>query len=191
MAFVALEDGKLYVEATRNVINGETTAERRKEITAFFRQLLKNAPSIDVPTIDGDVLTITKAETAEKARDNYKYVDGKRVKMSDEEFLVKLHAESHIDEISEISKKSNSKADSKTHSFTGDGFSYRSAYFRDFDGKYYEITLSIGHDGTVATEGSLRFRLRKWTATVLPHRGNSERRLISRRQALFCKTVEC
>ena len=41
--------------------------------------------------------------------------------------------------------------DNKNHSFSGDGFTYRKAYFKDFDGQYYEITLSIGHNGTVAT----------------------------------------
>lgn len=41
--------------------------------------------------------------------------------------------------------------DGKNHAFAKNGFTYRRAYFEDFDGQYYEITLSIGHDGTVAT----------------------------------------
>ena len=62
---VVLEDGKLYVEASRKVINSTTRSEQRKEITNFFSQLLENKPSLDIHTIEGDVLTITKAETAD------------------------------------------------------------------------------------------------------------------------------
>ena len=150
-SIVNLEDGKLYVEADRKIINGTTRAEQRKEITEFFSRLLDGNPTLDIPTIEGDVLTITKAETATKARDDYKSVDGKRIKLSDEEFLVKLHVESHIDEVTEISTKQDGKDDGKNHSFAKDGFTYRKAYFKDFDGQYYEVTLSIGNNGTVAT----------------------------------------
>lgn len=37
------------------------------------------------------------------------------------------------------------------HNFAKDGFSYRTAYFEDFDGEYYKFTLSIGHNGEIAT----------------------------------------
>ena len=37
------------------------------------------------------------------------------------------------------------------HNFAKDGFSYRTAYFEDFDGEYYKFTLSIGHNGEMAT----------------------------------------
>lgn len=150
-SIVALDNGNVYVDASRNVINGETRSEQRKEISDFFNKLLDGKPSIDVHTIEGDVLTITKAETATKARDDYKTIDGKPVKMSDDEFAVKLRVESHIDEIAEASTTKGRKADSKNHSFAKDGFTYRRAYFKDFDGQYYEVTLSIGNNGTIAT----------------------------------------
>ena len=150
-SIVNLEDGKIYVEASRNVINGTTRAEQRKDITNFFNELLGEKSSIDVQTIEGDVLTITKAETANKARDDYKTVDGKPIKMTDEEFAVKLHIESHIDEVAEVSAQIGEKSDNKNHTFAKDGFTYRRAYFKDFDGQYYEVTLSIGNNGTVAT----------------------------------------
>ena len=151
-AVVAQEDGKLYVTATRKVIKSTTLEGQRKEISHFFDVLLEGQPSIDIHTIEGDVLTITKADTADKARDNYKTVQNKRVKLSDDEFRVKLNAEAHIDELAEISTSKPKKApDSKNHSFAKDGFTYRTAYFEDFDGKYYRVTLSIGNNGTVAT----------------------------------------
>lgn len=150
---VALENGNVYVKASRKVINGTTVDEMRKDISHFFNSLLKDNSSLDIPTIDGAVLTITKTETADKARDNYKSVNGKPVKMTDEEFTVKMHIESHIDEVAEVSKPKSKgkKNDEKNHAFAKDGFTYRKAYFEDFDGQYYEVTLSIGHNGTVAT----------------------------------------
>ena len=151
-AIVTQEDGKLYVTATRKVIKSKTIEGQRKEISNFFDVLLNGQPSIDIHTIEGDVLTITKDQTADKARDNYKTVQSKRVKLTDEEFRVKLNAEAHIDELAEISKDKRQKVpDSKNHPFANDGFTYRTAYFEDFDGKYYKITLSIGNNGTVAT----------------------------------------
>ena len=150
---VVLENGNTYVKASRKVINGVTLKEQRADITNFFKKLLKNEPSLDIPTIEGDVLTITMKDTADKARDNYKLVSGKPVKMSNEEFAVKLRVEAHIDEIAETALKENKPLtdDEKSHDFAKDGFEYRTAYFEDFDGQYYKIRFSVGHNGTVAT----------------------------------------
>ncbi len=43
------------------------------------------------------------------------------------------------------------KADKKKHRFAKDGFTYRTAYFEDYNGEYYKVTISIGHNGDVAT----------------------------------------
>jgi hypothetical protein len=147
----ALDNGNVYVRASRKVIEGKTKAEQRKEISNFFSALLDGNPSLDIRTIEGDVLTITKKETAAKARDDYKTVNGQQIPMTDAEFAVKMHVESHIDEVAEVSKPTNSAQDNKNHPFAKDGFTYRRAYFEDFDGQYYEVTLSIGNNGTVAT----------------------------------------
>ena len=149
---VALENGNVYVKASRNIITGKTKADQRKNITEFFKDLLDDTSSLDIQTIEGDILTITKAETANKARDDYKTTNRQPVKMTDAEFLVKLQVESHIDEIVEASQKRPGMVpDGKNHAFAKNGFTYRRAYFEDFNGEYYEITLSIGHNGTVAT----------------------------------------
>ena len=150
-SIVALSDGCVYVKASRNVITGNTKSDQRRNISEFFNSLLDGQPSLDIHTIEGDVLTISKAQTAKKARDDYKSVGGKSVKMTDTEFALKMHAEAHIDEIAEVSKSGNQRGDTKNHAFARSGFSYRRAYFEDFDGQYYEITLSIGNNGTQAT----------------------------------------
>ena len=149
---VVLDNGNVYVQASRNVIKGNNKKKQRSEISDFFNKLLKNNRDIKIGTIEGDILTITKNETENKSRDDYKTIHGKQVKMSDNEFSVKLRVESHIDEVAEVARKNNKKQpDNKNHPFAKDGFTYRTAYFKDFDGQYYKITLSIGHNGTVAT----------------------------------------
>ena len=87
--------------------------------------------------------------------------------MSDSEFAVKLRIAAHIDEIAEVSKATkNNKmtSDGKNHSFAKDGFTYRRAYFDDFNGQYYEITISVGHNGTIATV----YNVGKVNKSVLP-----------------------
>ena len=151
-SIVALENGNTYVKASRNVISGDNISAWRKQITNFFNELLDGEKSLDISTIDGDVLTITKSETANKARDNFKQVNGQKVRMSADEFRVKLNAEAHIDEIAETSiGVKNKTADTKSHDFASNGFTYRTAYFQDFDGTYYKLRLSVGNNGTVAT----------------------------------------
>ena len=152
-SIVYLDDGKTYVTASRNVISGNDVNQWRKQITNFFNALLEGNKSIDIETVEGDTLTITKKETARKARDNFKQENGKPVRMSDSEFRVKLNVEAHIDEIAETarSSKNTGSADTKSHAFAKDGFTYRTAYFEDFNGDYYRVRLSIGNNGTVAT----------------------------------------
>ena len=152
-SIVYLDDGKTYVTASRNVISGNVVNQWRKQITNFFTALLEGNKSIDIETVEGDTLTITKKETARKARDNFKQENGKPVRMSDNEFRVKLNVEAHIDEIAETarSSKNTGSADTKSHAFAKDGFTYRTAYFEDFNGDYYRVRLSIGNNGTVAT----------------------------------------
>lgn len=152
-SIVYLDDGKTYVTASRNVISGNDVNQWRKQITNFFTALLEGNKSINIETVEGDTLTITKKETARKARDNFKQENGKPVRMSDNEFRVKLNVEAHIDEIAETarSSKNTGSADTKSHAFAKDGFTYRTAYFEDFNGDYYRVRLSIGNNGTVAT----------------------------------------
>ena len=163
-SIVVLDNGNVYVKASRNVITGNSLAEQRRNITDFFNNLLEGNPSLDIPTLEGDVLTITKRETAAKARDDFKTVNGTPVRMSNDEFAVKLRIEAHIDEVAEVARGKQSKGDGKNHSFAKDGFTYRRAYFEDFDGQYYEVTLSIGNNGTVATV----YNVGKIKESVLP-----------------------
>ncbi len=150
---VVLDNGMMYVQASRNVIHGDDVTAWRKQITDFYKKMLNDMPSVDIRTAEGDVLTITKAETAHKARDNFETINGQPQKMTNDKFKVKLKAESHIDEIAEVSKlgKKTPSPDAKQHNFAKDGFTYRTAYFKDIDGTYYRLILSIGNAGNTAT----------------------------------------
>ena len=107
-AIVTLDNGMSYVQASRNVITGETIKEQRAQITEFFNRALKDGP-IEIETLEGDTLTISK-ETADKARDIHISENGVSRRLTDKEFFVKLKAEAHIDELSEISKRNNINA---------------------------------------------------------------------------------
>ncbi len=144
---------KKYVKADRQVISGDNPEEWRKQVYNYINSSIRKGKDINVLSADGDVLTITE-DTAGKARfrNTSREPNGNLRKMTNEEFAVKLRAESHIDEIAEVSKKNGYSAiDTKNHHFAKDGFYYRTAYFEDFDGKYYKLTLSVGKSGEINT----------------------------------------
>lgn len=72
--------------------------------------------------------------------------------------MEKLNAEAHIDEIIKTSEdknkgRPNTPDENNLHGdMAKDGWRYREAYFMDYDGKYYVLTLSVayGRDGKVA-----------------------------------------
>lgn len=155
MAIVTLDNGKQYVRASeKQVIQGNDSSLWANQVALFINEELRNWSDFEIQTIEGDVLTLTR-DTAYKAgnRDAIKNPDGSYRQMTDAEYLTKLNAEIHINELAEASKKQNRPlaADTKNHRFAKDGFSYRTAYFQDYDGEYYRVTISIGHNGDVAT----------------------------------------
>lgn len=162
------EKGK-YVQAERQVITGKDPKRWGWQVTKYINDQIREGKDVQVIAADGDVLTITK-DTAGKAsfRNYVVKPDGTRVPMSDSEYGVKLRAETHIDEISAVSKKGKKYVpDKKGHSFAKDGFNYRTAYFKDFDGKYYELTISTGKSNdtiTVYNVGQLKQKTdpQKW-----------------------------
>ena len=155
MEIVTLDNGKQYVRASESkVIKGTDTTQWSKQIADYINNEIRKWNDFKIQTVEGDILTITR-DTAYKAgsRNQIKNPDGTYRPMSDAEYLTKLNAEVHINELSEISKKINkpNAPDTKKHRFANNGFSYRTAYFQDYDGKYYKITLSVGENGNVST----------------------------------------
>ena len=150
---VTMDDGKQYVKADRQVIIGNNPKEWRKQITSYINDSVRNGRDVIVYAKDGDALTITR-DTAGKAafRNTVTMKNGKKRAMTDEEYATKLRAESHIDELAKVSTRGNKVVpDTKNHPFAKDGFNYRTAYFMDNDGQYYQITLSVGKNEAVNT----------------------------------------
>jgi len=144
---------KKYVKADRQVIVGNNPLEWEKQVENYINEKIRNNEDVNVLTDDGTVLTITK-DTAGKAkfRNDIRMADGSMRKMSDSEYAAKLRAESHIDELAQISKLKNGPVpDTKNHSFAKDGFVYRTAFFEDFDGQYYKVTMPVGQNGEINT----------------------------------------
>lgn len=138
-----------YVQADRQVIHGEDAEAWGKQVTEYINTQIRNGKDVTVYTENGVPLTITK-DTAGKAaywnRDAY----GRPV--STEDYALKLRIETHIDEAAQVSKgKGAKKDDTKAHAFASGGWNYRTAYFEDFDGKYYSFQISTGKNGKVNT----------------------------------------
>ncbi len=147
------DDGKQYVKADRQVFSGNDPKQWGEQVTDYINDTIRHGKDVVVYAQDGDALTITE-NTAGKAafRNDVKLQDGSSRPMTDEEYAVKLRAESHIDEISQVSRRGNKTVpDYKNHNFAKDGFNYRTAYFMDADGKYYRLTLSVGKNGVINT----------------------------------------
>ena len=145
-----LDDGRQYVQSSRQVIMGTTRSEIRRDVTNFFNELLDENGRLEIETVDGEVLTLTKKETADKAR--YDKNPRNNRTMSASEFALKARIEAHIDEVAQVSQRKGDRVPAKhEHDFSKDGFTFRTAYFRDFDGQFYEVTLSVGHNGETAT----------------------------------------
>ena len=143
-----------YVKADRQVITGNNPLEWETQVENYINDNIRQGKDVQVITENGDILTITK-DTSGKAKFRNQITDknGNTRYLNNKEFLSKLTAETHIDELAQISQKINKSPipDYKNHKFAKDGFDYRSAYFEDFDGQYYKITMSVGKNGNINT----------------------------------------
>lgn len=147
------DKGYKYVRADRQVISGNNPEVWKEQAKNYIDKKIRNNKDVKVYAQDGTELTITR-NTSGKAtfRNEVRQADGTIRKLTDEEFASKLRAETHIDELGQISTHKNGPVvDTKNHDFAKDGFTYRNAYFEDIDGQYYKITMSVGKNGDINT----------------------------------------
>ena len=74
--------------------------------------------------------------------------------MSDAAYELKGNAAAHIDELAQTSARGKSVVNDyagRHGNMATDGWNYRKAYFQDFDGRYYSVTISVakGANGNV------------------------------------------
>ena len=156
---VVLPDGKKYVQADRQVIFGNDPDGWAGQIEGYINRKIRNGEDVILTTDSGDVLKIT-GDTAGKAsfRNYVRDENGAMRRMTDAEYEAKLNAEAHIDELAQISERINKKPRTDETARNGqpihgelarNGWIYRKAEFRDFDGQRYRVTISTadGNNG--------------------------------------------
>lgn len=160
-AIVVLPDGKKYVQADRQVIFGNDPASWADQIEGYINRKIRSGEDVILTTDSGDVLKITK-DTAGKAsfRNYVRGENGTMRRITDAEYEAKLNAEAHIDELAQISERINKNPRTDETARNGqpihgelarNGWIYRKAEFRDFDGQRYRVTISSadGNSGVV------------------------------------------
>lgn len=141
-------DGKQYVKADRQVIFGNDMDSWSTQLEDYINGKIRRGQDVTLIGADGDELILT-ATSAGKLSSPYTS-DGRT--MSETAYERKANAAAHIDELAQVStrgKKNVSDAESRHGDMASEGWNYRTAYFMDFDGKYYRVTISVaqGADG--------------------------------------------
>lgn len=143
-------DGKKYVKADRQVLFGSDPDSWSEQLEDYINGKIRRGQDVQLIAEDGDVILLTST-SAGKLSDNHTS-DGRT--MSDAAFERKANAAAHIDELVEVSSKGKKTVidkDARHGDMASGGWNYRTAYFMDFDGKYYKTTISVaeGAGGSV------------------------------------------
>ena len=135
-------DGKKFVRADRSVIFGNDPDSWSQQVEDYINGKIRRGEDVTLIGADGDELLLTKT-SAGKLSDNHTS-DGRT--MSDDLFFQKTNAAVHIDELAQTStrgKKTVGDMNSRHGKMADKGWNYRTAYFEDFDGEYYRLTISV------------------------------------------------
>ena len=134
-----LKDGRSYVTPDREAIFTNNPEKWGEELEAYINDEIRHGRDVKLLADNGDILNITE-DTAWKVGD----MNG----WNEKTFPIKMNMGTHIDELAEISKPNNVKdaGDRSDKRFQPDKFEHRTAYFRDYDNKYYRVHLSVGID---------------------------------------------
>lgn len=144
---VTLPDGKKFVKADRLVLFGNDPREWRVQLEDYINGKIRRGEDVTLIGADGDELVLT-ATSAGKLSSPYTN-DGRT--MSDAAYELKGNAAAHIDELVSISnRKGTVKTDraGRHGAMASDGWAYRTAYFEDFNGKYYQLTISAARNAS-------------------------------------------
>ena len=129
-------------KAAREVLFGSDPDSWSEQLEDYINGKIRRGQDAQLIAEDGDVLLLTRT-SAGKLSDNHTS-DGRT--MSDAAFERKANAAAHIDELVEVSskgKKTIIDKDARHGGMASGGWNYRTAYFMDFDGKYYKTTISV------------------------------------------------
>ena len=141
-------DGKQYVQANRKIFKSDNPENWGKELEDYINNEIRHGRDVIIPTSDGDSIKITD-DTAWKIGDMHGWTE--------DTFPIKMRMGAHLDELLEISKfrKNKEAGDRSNKRFQADSFDNRVSYFRDVDGKYYRINITVGVDKNGKTAYSI------------------------------------
>lgn len=161
-------DGKKYVKADRQVLFGSDPDGWSEQLEDYINGKIRRGQDVQLIAEDGNVLLLTRT-SAGKLSDNHTS-DGRT--MSAAAFEKKANAAAHIDELVEVSskgKKTIIDKDARHGDMASGGWNYRTAYFMDFDGKYYKTTISVAE----GAGGSIVYNVGKMQERSTPQIGGS------------------
>ena len=143
-------NGMKYVQADRQVLFGNDPKAWSEQLENYINGKIRNHEDVRLIAEDGDVLLLT-SKSAGKLSSIY---DNNGRTMDEKAFERKANAAAHIDELIKVSERGGKTVldfGGRHGDMAKDGWNYRTAYFMDFDGKYYRtrISVALGKDGSI------------------------------------------
>ena len=143
-------NGMKYVQADRQVLFGNDPAAWSEQLESYINGKIRNHEDVRLIAEDGDVLLLT-SKSAGKLSSIY---DNNGRTLGEEAFERKANAAAHIDELIKVSVRGGKTVldfGGRHGDMAKDGWNYRTAFFMDFDGKYYRtrISVALGKDGSI------------------------------------------
>lgn len=150
-----------YVQADRPVMKGDDPRQWAKYVENYLAEKVLEGEELYIRSVEGDMLTINQTtawKMGDRAKRNRKGEVVEFLGVSD--YDAKTNAALHIDEIVKVSKLTRRAPDFNSR-HDADHFSYRTAYFMDYDGQYYKLEVSVKEhmgDKTVYNIGNIEKR---------------------------------
>lgn len=143
-------NGMKYVQADRQVLFGNDPKAWSEQLENYINGKIRNHEDVRLIAEDGDVLLLT-SKSAGKLSSIY---DNNGRTKDEKAFERKANAAAHIDELIKVSERGGKTVldfGGRHGDMAKDGWNYRTAYFMDFDGKYYRtrISVALGKDGGI------------------------------------------
>ena len=143
-------NGMKYVQADRQVLFGNDPKAWSEQLESYINGKIRNHEDVRLIAEDGDILLLTSKSAGKLSSiydNNGRTLDGKA-------FERKANAAAHIDELIKVSERGGKTVldfGGRHGDMAKDGWNYRTAYFMDFDGKYYRtrISVALGKDGSI------------------------------------------
>ena len=143
-------NGMKYVKADRQVLFGSDPMAWSEQLESYINGKIRNHEDVRLIAEDGDVLLLT-SKSAGKLSSIY---DNNGRTLGEEAFERKANAAAHIDELIKVSVRGGKTVldfGGRHGDMAKNGWNYRTAYFMDFNEKYYRtrISVALGEDGSI------------------------------------------